>query len=403
MTVTERPDGLDEWSLTWLDPTVDVAEHELDSLQERIIERLPSLSDEGLLRAREASVTLGRVAWRIECACDAEEVGRAIERGHKTEEIKDYAKQLNVGTTTVYRNADIHRVFFPRTGKNDLEDILPDKMYWRAALDAPNPIAAIEMFAEIKGAGTHFLPADAERLVKDMRRDDNRLQAGLKSAEYVGEDVRVIVSDAMDFIAGLPDGSVDLLLTDPPYNVTENDWDIWDTDDAFAKDMGMWFAALLPKMAAGYTAFIFCDADYSPELYRILKGTGWDVLHQVIWHRPNLAKKRSGSLTFLSAYEPFWHCGNQPLVLPEEWADERFDVQRFAVPQSNHTIDPSMHPTQKPLALFERLVTIGSKPGDLVIDPFCGAGTTPVAALKGNRRCLAGDQSEEHVKTALGR
>jgi site-specific DNA-methyltransferase (adenine-specific) len=224
-----------------------------------------------------------------------------------------------------------------------------------------------------------------------------------KASEIEGDAVDIRHTDCLQMIESLPDGSVSLLCTDPPYAVTDNDWDTFGSEQAFWDFMGSWLSAMRPKMAEQHTAFVFCDADKSPRLSFLLRDLGYDLLRQVIWYRPAIAKKRSGSLTFLSSYEPFWHCGNRSLAFPAEWGDERFDVQTFAAPQSNHVKDQSFHPTQKPLALIERLVQMGSDAGELVVDPFCGSGTTAVACAKNARRCVTSDLNEEYIAIAKGR
>ena len=216
-----------------------------------------------------------------------------------------------------------------------------------------------------------------------------------------GIDIRK--SDCLQLISSLSDESVHLLLTDPPYAVTENDWDVWASEDEYWQFMRSWLGLLRPKMRPDFTAFVFCDADKTTQLHRVLVDTGWPVLRQAIWHRPNLAKKRTGSMTFLSSYEPFWHCGTRHLNLPEEWGEERFDVQKYVVPQSTHKDDQSFHPTQKPLGLMRRLVQLGSYESELVVDPFCGAGTTALAAYATDRFCITGDTNADYVAIAKGR
>ncbi len=61
------------------------------------------------------------------------------------------------------------------------------------------------------------------------------------------------------------------------------------------------------------------------------------------------------------------------------------------------------YPTQKPLALLERIVTLASRPGDLVLDPFCGSGTAPAAAVSLGRRAIGIDLSEKAVELARSR
>jgi DNA modification methylase len=108
-------------------------------------------------------------------------------------------------------------------------------------------------------------------------------------------------------------------------------------------------------------------------------------------------------MTFMSSYEPYWHCSTTQLNFPEDWGGERFDVQIETAPQSNHVKDAAVHPTQKPLVLFETLVNVGSHAGQLVCDPFLGSGTTALAAHRAGRSFVGCDQSLEYVEIAKGR
>lgn len=252
----------------------------------------------------------------------------------------------------------------------------------------------------VSAATVSVVKKQAERKAEAEAR---QAEVAAKAAELHGDAINIRHIDCVQMIDSLADGSVSLLCTDPPYAVTDNAWDVFGSEQAFWDFMGKWLAAMRPKMAEQHTAFVFCDADKSPRLSYLLRDLGYDLLRQVIWYRPAIAKKRSGSLTFLSSYEPFWHCGNRALAFPAEWGDERFDVQTFAAPQSNHIKDQSFHPTQKPLALIERLVELGSGPGELVVDPFCGSGTTAVACAKHGRRCVTSDLNQEYIAIAKGR
>jgi len=90
-----------------------------------------------------------------------------------------------------------------------------------------------------------------------------------------------------------------------------------------------------------------------------------------------------------------FHCGTHALNWPPEWSDARFDVQVYAAPNAN-TADGGYHPTPKPQALIEHLVKLGSKPTDVVLDPFAGGGTTGAAcAATRQRRCLLIEREEQ--------
>lgn len=265
-------------------------------------------------------------------------------------------------------------------------------------------------------------PVDADDLLAKATKNDwstrqlrtetrqlrqSRERAALAAAAPIGtaddEPIQVVHADALDLLADLPDGSVDLLLTDPPYRVTDNAWDAqWAGDEDFWEWTVAWLSAARPKMGPDHAAFVFCDADWVPRMSEALTAAGYAPRHLCVWHHRNLVGKRPGSGTFAATYEAFWHCGGD-LTLPDEWSDDRWDVQTVAAPQSNGVADRAYHPTQKPLELMRRLVRCGSPPGGLVLDPFAGSGTTAVACRDEGRRCLAGDQDDEFVRVAWGR
>jgi DNA modification methylase len=104
---------------------------------------------------------------------------------------------------------------------------------------------------------------------------------------------------------------------------------------------------------------------------------------------------------FIDSWEAIFHCGNKDLNWPEVWDESRFDVQIFAAPQSNYA-DQKLHPTQKPLALIQWLVNYGSCPGDRVLDPFAGSGTTGEACL-GTRECVLIERDPGYAKVIRSR
>ena len=91
-----------------------------------------------------------------------------------------------------------------------------------------------------------------------------------------------------------------------------------------------------------------------------------------------------------------------PALDDEEGAQTIGDVWDVAA-INNRAHERTGYPTQKPLALLERLVGAHSRPGELVVDPFCGSGTTLVAAARLGRRAVGVDVGEEAVRVARGR
>lgn len=76
------------------------------------------------------------------------------------------------------------------------------------------------------------------------------------------------------------------------------------------------------------------------------------------------------------------------------------DGERFPLSVTDFTWESGLHPTQKPVALYEYLIRTYTQPGDLVLDFCCGSGTTAVAARNLNRRYIVGDSSAEYCAVA---
>ena len=208
--------------------------------------------------------------------------------------------------------------------------------------------------------------------------------------------------DAFEMLAELPDNSVDCVCTDPPYNVTGNDWDQFEDESSYMEFLDRLIFESKRILKDGYNFFIFVDPDYMAKTESILISNGLEIQSRVVWVRKNISMGRVVSNRFISQWEPVFHCGTKPLNFPDTWSDERGDVQEFAVPQSNFN-DKKEHPTQKPIELIKRLIELGSDIGDMVVDPFCGSGTTAKACDELNRKCMTCDSNGEYVQVATAR
>lgn len=195
--------------------------------------------------------------------------------------------------------------------------------------------------------------------------------------------IRLLEGDCLEKLKDIPDGSVDCLLTDPPYSVMEDyDWD--KKDDEFYHQ---WLTALKPKLKNNHSGFIFFDARRIYEFEGILRQY-FTIKNKIVWIRKNMAMGRVIKDRFISSYEIIFYFGNRSLDLPKDWGAERFDSCEYAVPQSNFN-DKKIHPTQKPILLINQLLKVGSRPDDVVLDCFAGSGVTARACkLLGKRKCI---------------
>jgi DNA modification methylase len=223
----------------------------------------------------------------------------------------------------------------------------------------------------------------------------------------------IYTADSLKKIRQVPDQSVDVILTDPPYNLgqysTGNLKMSWRSD--FNNDIASW------------DQVTFRPSEWVAELKRVLKPTGnlfaftsynllgewhaafdpvFDTFQFMVWHKTNPPPKlrRAG---FLNSCELIvcawnkghtWNFGNQR---------EMHNFIETPIFMGRERVKNPRHPTQKPVRVFEHLLKLGSKPGDLVFDPFMGVGSSGVAAFNLGRRFLGFDREAPYIKAAADR
>jgi site-specific DNA-methyltransferase (adenine-specific) len=254
-----------------------------------------------------------------------------------------------------------------------------------------------------------------ENLVKEVRYKDRKgilrnirlnvygkletPEGAAKFAQTISEmnkkalGVKLYKDDCFQRIPLLADKSLDEVITDPPYNTTDHPWDkIGETYVEWLRDC---LRLTRPKLKDLYHAFLFCDPDYAAEIEMMLKQEGWPLKSRIIWTYRNLTMGRDVTDKFIENYQVCFHLGTHALNWGPKWDESRFMVQEFATPQSNF-LEGRHHPTAKPVGLIKRLVEVGSKPGDVILDMFAGGGTTGEATSQvGQRSCILIEQDEE--------
>lgn len=210
--------------------------------------------------------------------------------------------------------------------------------------------------------------------------------------------------DAVAFMENtMEDTSVDLIVTDPPYESLEkhrskgtttrlkqsksssNQWfDIFPN-----KRFPDFFSEAYRVLKSGTHLYMFCDQETMFHVVPIAQEAGFRFWKPLVWDKMVLGM----GYHYRARYEfvLFFEKGKRKLN----------DLSIPDVLQSRRL--KGAYPTQKPLPICEVLVKQSSSPGDLVFDPFMGAGTTGVAALKLDRRFLGCDTSPEAIHTASHR
>jgi len=217
----------------------------------------------------------------------------------------------------------------------------------------------------------------------------------------------------LDFMQRLPDSSIDLILTDPPYNLSRfsrgnihlnngktinNNIAEWDNIPLNPSDYIKPFTRIIKP-----TGNIFIFTSYS------LLGKWYDAFNPLfstfqifVWHKttPTQSIYHNSFLNSCELVVCLWNKGHTWNFSSQDQMHNFFECPSCMFPEK---ITSPKHPTQKPLELIEHLLLISSNPNDIVFDPFMGVGTTGEAALKNNRRFIGVDIDEKYVKASLKR
>lgn len=226
------------------------------------------------------------------------------------------------------------------------------------------------------------------------------------------QEFRVENSDYYDFMTDLSPGSVDLILTDPPYNISRKtgfasvvngekrfavsmDFGPWDGIEVDLDAMAKVFYGAIRR---GGTVIVWYDIWKIGRLKEAMETAGFKMLRQIIWQKTNPVPLNMRA-TYLSNSREMAVVGvkgGKPTF------NSKYDIGIYELPIPRHNGN-RLHPTQKPLSLFDMLVLKHSNQADLIVDPFLGSGTTAVAAVKNRRRFAGCDLDSKYVEIARER
>ncbi len=226
---------------------------------------------------------------------------------------------------------------------------------------------------------------------------------------------RIHMMDALEGLKRLPDESVDLIVTDPPYNIaskgkltvqrgrlmsTKEAWGSWYTFHPFDYDLFIQqvLSACYRVLKPGGAIYMFTSREDSGFFVRKAEERGFTFHNQLAMVRKSPLPS-FGKRNFRSGFELCFYCTkSKPKTFNFLSQAECNNVYHYA---SN--FKRTEHPTEKPLEFIRRLVRISSNPGELVLDPFMGSGTTAVAAQETERRFIGFDTSAEYIRMAENR
>jgi site-specific DNA-methyltransferase (adenine-specific) len=261
---------------------------------------------------------------------------------------------------------------------------------------------------------------------------------------YNHPDGTLFQGDSIEWLKTLKDESVDMIFADPPYNIKKADWDTFESHEEYIKFSMKWIEQSSRVLKPNGTLFIcgFSEilADIKHPGSRFFKSCRW-----IVWNYKNKANLGKD-----------WGRSHESILHFRKSKNFTFNIDEIRIPYSEHTLkypthpqaetsqygkgkkdnhiwepnplgakpkdvleipqdlievpttcngmgEKTPHPTQKPEELIRKLILASSNIGDIVLDPFCGSGTTPVCSQQLQRKWLACDLSEQYLDWAIKR
>ncbi|HEY2787604.1 MAG TPA: site-specific DNA-methyltransferase [Fimbriiglobus sp.] len=251
---------------------------------------------------------------------------------------------------------------------------------------------------------------------------------------------RVVTGDCLRALTDLPAGSVDLAFADPPFNIGY-EYDVY--RDVRGKDEYLawtdrWLAAVKRVLRPDGSLYVAIGDEYAAEVKVALDRLGFTLRNWIVWHYTfgvNCSKKFNRShahifyyvadpkrFTFnpdgvrvpsarLTTYadrraNPVGKLPDDTWVLRPQESEEHFraDSDTWYVSRVCGTFkERTGHPCQMPEAVLERIVRVSSSPGDVVLDPFAGSGTTLAVAKRLGRKYFGVELSEDYATAVRNR
>jgi len=259
-------------------------------------------------------------------------------------------------------------------------------------------------------------------------------RTGVSAGRSVGANVplprdEILLGECVEILRQLPEQSIDLIFADPPYNLqlegslsrpnqtlvdaVDDDWDKFSSFEVYDRFTRDWLAAARRVMKPSATIFVIGSYHNIFRVGAIMQDLGFWILNDIIWRKANPMPNFRGR-RFTNAHETMiWatrsaeaksytfnyealKAGNDDLQLRSDWfLPLCTGAERLKDPSGR-----KVHPTQKPEALIARILLSASNPGDLVLDPFFGTGTTGAVAKRLGRHFIGIERDRGYAQAA---
>ena len=243
---------------------------------------------------------------------------------------------------------------------------------------------------------------------------------------------RIVIGDCVAEMTRLPANSVDLVFADPPYNLqlqgdlkrpddskvdaVDDDWDKFSSFSAYDDFTRAWLMAARRVMKPSATLWVIGSYHNIFRVGTILQDLGFWILNDVVWRKTNpmpnfrgrrftnahetmiWAAREAGGKGYTFNYEAL-KAGNEDIQVRSDWTIPLCTGEERLKGRDGK----KLHPTQKPEALLARVILSSSRPGDLVLDPFSGTGTTGATAKRLGRQFIGIERDPAYAAAAEAR
>lgn len=224
--------------------------------------------------------------------------------------------------------------------------------------------------------------------------------------------------DCLKYLKTLPDNCVDLVVTDPPYNVSQKK-NISYKGLSVTKNFGDWdfdfdpipvLKELKRVLKPNGQIYVFCSTKQIP-IYMNFFEEKCNFRNLLVWNKTN-PPPRLSKTNYLFANEYILYAINEkgkPSSSTFNFTNQTDMHNNFRTPalQGKERLKgengKALHPTQKPLSILKKLIAISSRKGDIVLDPFMGVGSTAVACKELSRMFVGCELNLKYVSSARKR
>jgi len=268
----------------------------------------------------------------------------------------------------------------------------------------------------------------SKKAIKTKKKSKKMLDPFFKD-----KDFKLYQANSLEFLATLPENSVDMIFADPPYLLSNGGFSVhagrmvsvnkgeWDVSNGLKKDFEFqlaWIKACHRVLKPGGTIWISGTYHSVYQCGFALQVSKFHILNDIAWFKPNASPNLSCRFFTASHETLLWarkekngkHTFNYDLMKNGDWPEDQMKKPGLQMRSvwSINTPKPiekkfGKHPTQKPSDLLRRIVLASTNKGDLILDPFTGSSTTGLAAYLYGRNFIGIDSEKQYLDLSIKR